>query len=746
MSKKKSKRSSLALPMSALSEEGSLASLALSPRVIAIPQRDDSPGKRSASNLSSLSVSSTSRSSPASTRRATRSQSALPTNPSDSKSELAAALSEPAKRKKEYVSQAMEDILMISGLPYYEVVQITEDLGKRIDRAADAVQWKKRKTSTEPLRDAKRTCLNVEQLMAVSRIRDSSQELLEYSRLRDAATTIQARVRGWMVRKKLGTLSAERKLVLLTYSRAVHELLGKESVYLESLNCLVDNYLLPMEDGSVVGSKERALIFGNVREIVGVQKGAHRKLSRILDKWPFVSGVGKALLKVAPSLTVYGPYVANFNNAQSGMQRLKKEKSSFNRWVTETDRDKGLSLASLLSQPVNHIAKFSADLKILLSLAPSEQESSVLETAIQLYEDAGQHIKEALIGADTSESIVSVQRRIDGSEQLDLVRPDRVLIDQGEVMMEVPRKSDKAGLKLAPHTIFLFNDLLLITSEKKDKKLIKKKAKAGTLPMLQVVAQVPLKKLETTEVEDDAKFVVGDGKQTFVFSAKSPENQGMWKSHINGCIERRDAQRVFGVPLMEVLEKENRIDSGVPVIVEKCMAFLRSEREGLETQGLFRISGMKGDLDELQEMFDTKEEDEITLEGRDIHAVAGTLLLWLREFPEPLLGFDMFEPLINSLNASEMCVGTKELLRDIKCRSPCHMKLFRTLVFFWRDLTLHSEVNKMSPSNIAIVVAPNILRPRVETIETALRSPLANQVIESIVEDCDAIFADFDSW
>jgi hypothetical protein len=81
------------------------------------------------------------------------------------------------------------------------------------------------------------------------------------------------------------------------------------------------------------------------------------------------------------------------------------------------------------------------------------------------------------------------------------------------------------------------------------------------------------------------------------------------------------------------------------------------------------------------------------------------------------------------------------------------------------QVTEHKDANKMSVGNIAIVVgmahhprchtecrlltlihtmsiAPNVLRPRVETLETALRSPLLTQGVQLLLENVDQVFAD----
>ena len=54
--------------------------------------------------------------------------------------------------------------------------------------------------------------------------------------------------------------------------------------------------------------------------------------------------------------------------------------------------------------------------------------------------------------------------------------------------------------------------------------------------------------------------------------------------------------------------------------------------------------------------------------------------------------------------------------------------------FLVTEVCTHSAVNKMTPSNLAIVFGPTLMRPEVETMDTTLNSPLVNHGIERIIE------------
>ena len=79
---------------------------------------------------------------------------------------------------------------------------------------------------------------------------------------------------------------------------------------------------------------------------------------------------------------------------------------------------------------------------------------------------------------------------------------------------------------------------------------------------------------------------------------------------------------------------------GLPVVVARALDYL--ERNALQLEGIFRISGNQQEIQDAKEKFD---------QGLDVkmssmsspHAVAGLMKLYFRELPEPLLSFQYYE-------------------------------------------------------------------------------------------------------
>lgn len=94
-------------------------------------------------------------------------------------------------------------------------------------------------------------------------------------------------------------------------------------------------------------------------------------------------------------------------------------------------------------------------------------------------------------------------------------------------------------------------------------------------------------------------------------------------------------------------------------------------------------------------------------EYRDVHVIASTLKSYLRELPEPLLTYKLYNEWMGLAGCPEehRLMLVQEILRRLPAANADNLTY---LVRFLARLTKHPE-NKMNSSNIAIVIAPNLL-------------------------------------
>ncbi|XP_072299493.1 rho GTPase-activating protein 17b isoform X3 [Eucyclogobius newberryi] len=193
----------------------------------------------------------------------------------------------------------------------------------------------------------------------------------------------------------------------------------------------------------------------------------------------------------------------------------------------------------------------------------------------------------------------------------------------------------------------------------------------------------------------------------------------------------------FGTALEEHLKRSNR---EVALPLEACVMMLLET--GMKEEGLFRIAAGASKLKKLKAALDcsTSQLEEFY---SDPHAVAGALKSYLRELPEPLMTFGMYDEWIQASNVSDSDKRLQALWVSCDNLPKAHKTNFKYLVKFLSRLAQDSDTNKMTPSNIAIVLGPNLLWPKTEgtLAEMAAATSVAVvAIIEPIIQHANWFF------
>ncbi|XP_028975764.2 rho GTPase-activating protein 17a isoform X1 [Esox lucius] len=193
----------------------------------------------------------------------------------------------------------------------------------------------------------------------------------------------------------------------------------------------------------------------------------------------------------------------------------------------------------------------------------------------------------------------------------------------------------------------------------------------------------------------------------------------------------------FGTALDEHLKRSSR---EIALPIEACVMMLLET--GMKEEGLFRIAAGASKLKKLKAALDcsTSQLEEFY---SDPHAVAGALKSYLRELPEPLMTFQLYDEWIQASNVSDPDKRLQALWVVCDQLPKNHKANLRYLVKFLSRLAQDSEVNKMTPSNIAIVLGPNLLwAPTEGTLAemAAATSVHVVTIIEPIIQHADWFF------
>ncbi|XP_031168323.1 rho GTPase-activating protein 17b isoform X3 [Sander lucioperca] len=193
----------------------------------------------------------------------------------------------------------------------------------------------------------------------------------------------------------------------------------------------------------------------------------------------------------------------------------------------------------------------------------------------------------------------------------------------------------------------------------------------------------------------------------------------------------------FGMALEEHLKRSNR---EIALPLEACVMMLLET--GMKEEGLFRIAAGASKLKKLKAALDcsTSQLEEFY---SDPHAVAGALKSYLRELPEPLMTFGLYDEWTQASNVSDPDKRLQALWVTCDHLPKTHKANLRYLVKFLAKLAQNSEVNKMTPSNIAIVLGPNLLWAKTEGTLAEMAAATSVHVvaiIEPIIQHADWFF------
>ncbi|KAG7502016.1 rho GTPase-activating protein 1 [Solea senegalensis] len=179
--------------------------------------------------------------------------------------------------------------------------------------------------------------------------------------------------------------------------------------------------------------------------------------------------------------------------------------------------------------------------------------------------------------------------------------------------------------------------------------------------------------------------------------------------------------QVFGVPLALLRERSPDGDA-VPVVMRDTIGFLTDQ--GLEIEGIFRRSANVTLVKEVQLKYNSGAVVNFR-EIEDVHLAAVILKTFLRELPEPLLTYQLYNDIVNfnSVSSDDQVMAMKMLVESLPEENYTSL---RYLITFLAQVSANSEVNKMTNSNLAVVFGPNLLWGRDNAMSLSAIGPINN--------------------
>jgi Rho GTPase-activating protein 1 len=248
-------------------------------------------------------------------------------------------------------------------------------------------------------------------------------------------------------------------------------------------------------------------------------------------------------------------------------------------------------------------------------------------------------------------------------------------------------------------------------------------------------------------------------------------------------IRRVASEPIFGAPINDIMDRIDHEDRQVPLVVEHCTEFLLSN-DAARAEGVFRLCGSASGVQQLKQFYDEGQQlllyradceapvlpphDRRRLTPTTVNDVAALLKLYLRELPEPLFPHATYDRLVRTQTEYTEAVhehrammmmmhgggeggdrpGGEEKETAVAVPMPlvavcdvvgemdaAHRRVLGLLLRLWAAIVAESAQNKMDAPNLAIVFAPNLLRPPPpETVLQVMRdTPVINSLVRTMI-------------
>ncbi|XP_045444873.1 rho GTPase-activating protein 7 isoform X3 [Pipistrellus kuhlii] len=183
-------------------------------------------------------------------------------------------------------------------------------------------------------------------------------------------------------------------------------------------------------------------------------------------------------------------------------------------------------------------------------------------------------------------------------------------------------------------------------------------------------------------------------------------------------------RNVFGVPLTVNVQRSGQ---PLPQSIQQAMRYLRNHC--LDQVGLFRKSGVKSRIQALRQMNESAL-DCVSYEGQSAYDVADMLKQYFRDLPEPLMTNKLSETFLQIYQYVPKDQRLQAIKAAIMLLPDENREVLQTLLYFLSDVTAAVKENQMTPTNLAVCLAPSLFH--LNTLKRENSSPRVMQRKQSL--------------
>ncbi|XP_029956906.1 oligophrenin-1 [Salarias fasciatus] len=230
----------------------------------------------------------------------------------------------------------------------------------------------------------------------------------------------------------------------------------------------------------------------------------------------------------------------------------------------------------------------------------------------------------------------------------------------------------------------------------------------------------------------DVETIERNGPVTF--QALSEGDRKLWMEAMDG------KEPIYHSPIHKQAEMElNEIGFK---FVRKCINYV--EAKGATQEGVYRTVGSNIQVQKLlNAFFDPSNPGDVDLHSIDwdVKTVTSALKFYLRSLSEPLMTHSLHRDLMCAAKSDNLDSRLSEIHSLVYKLPEKSREMLEMLIKHLVNVCSHSDENLMTPSNMAVIFGPTLMRAKEETVAAMLDIKFQNIVVEILIEEHKKIFS-----
>ncbi|XP_048073076.1 rho GTPase-activating protein 42 isoform X7 [Ursus arctos] len=217
--------------------------------------------------------------------------------------------------------------------------------------------------------------------------------------------------------------------------------------------------------------------------------------------------------------------------------------------------------------------------------------------------------------------------------------------------------------------------------------------------------------------------------------AFSEANRKLWLEAMDG------KEPIYTLPAIISKKEEMYLNEAGFNFVRKCIQAV--ETRGITILGLYRIGGVNSKVQKLMNTtFSPKSppDIDIDIELWDNKTITSGLKNYLRCLAEPLMTYKLHKDFIVAVKSDDQNYRVEAVHALVHKLPEKNREMLDILIKHLVKVSLHSQQNLMTVSNLGVIFGPTLMRAQEETVAAMMNIKFQNIVVEILIEHYEKIF------